>query len=58
MYEIVVERTEIGFKGSCPALPGCIVEGTSKEDVLERMYLAIPEHVERARVEGYELPSE
>jgi predicted RNase H-like HicB family nuclease len=42
MYEIVIERSDDAFKAYCPALPGCSVQGASKEEVLERIYEEIP----------------
>ena len=49
MYEIVIERGDGGFRAYCPELPGCSVRGESKEEVIERMYEAIPQRLERER---------
>jgi len=45
MYEIVIERHDDQFRGYCPALPGVEANGHSKEEVIERMYEIIPQHL-------------
>ena len=41
-YTIVIEKDEDGyFVGSVPALPGCHTQGTSMDQLLERMQEAI-----------------
>ena len=53
-YTIVIEKDEDGyFVGSVPALPGCHTQGTSIDQLLERMQEAIALWLE---VEGEDAP--
>lgn len=45
MYEIVIERNDDAVRAFCPELPGCEVEGKSKEEVIERIYELIPQRL-------------
>lgn len=45
MYEIVIERNDDNFHAFCPELPGCEVDGKSKEEVIERIYELIPQRL-------------
>ena len=53
-YTIVIEKDEDGYYvGSVPALPGCRTQGTSIDQLLERMQEAITLWIE---VEGKDVP--
>ncbi len=53
-YTVVIEKDEDGyFVGSVPALPGCHTQGTSIDQLLERMQEAIALWLE---VEGEDAP--
>ena len=53
-YTILIEKDEDGyFVGSVPALPGCHTQGTSIDQLLERMQEAIALWIE---VEGEDAP--
>ena len=54
-YTIVIEKDEDGYYvGSVPALPGCHTQGTSMDQLLERMQEAIALWLE---VEGEDAPA-
>lgn len=40
-YRVVLIETEEGFSVSCPALPGCHSQGTTRDEALENIREAI-----------------
>ena len=47
-YRVVLRRSEEGFSVSCPGLPGCWSQGTTEEEALANIRVAIQEYVEAA----------
>jgi predicted RNase H-like HicB family nuclease len=45
-YRIILIESEEGFAASCPALRGCHSQGSSKEEALENIKIAIREWLE------------
>lgn len=57
-YTIVIEKDEDGFYvGSVPGLPGCHTQGTSIDQLIERMEEAIPLWLEVEGGKGEDVPS-
>ena len=40
-YEVVLFKTDEGYAVTCPALPGCWSQGTTRDDALENISDAI-----------------
>lgn len=55
-YTIVIEKTRTGFSAYVPDVPGCIAAGSSREDVINLMSEALPDHIELMRESGEEIP--
>jgi predicted RNase H-like HicB family nuclease len=47
-YRVALRRSEEGFSVSCPGLPGCWSQGTTEEEALANIQIAIREYVEAA----------
>ena len=47
-YRVVLRQSEEGFAVSCPGLPGCWSQGTSEEEALENIRVAIREYAAAA----------
>jgi len=45
-YSILVTKEKTGYSAECPALPGCITQGESEEEVLKHMEEAIAAYLE------------
>jgi len=45
-YRIVLIESEEGFAASCPALRGCHSQGSTREEALENIKIAIREWLE------------
>ena len=57
-YTVVIEKDEDGFYvGSVPGLPGCHTQGTSIDQLIERMEEAIALWLEVGGGEGQDAPS-
>ena len=55
-YLVVVEEGPTSFGAYVPDLPGCIVAGESREEVLQLIQEAIEFHIEGLKEEGQALP--
>jgi predicted RNase H-like HicB family nuclease len=44
-YKVVLHESEEGFGVSCPGLPGCWSQGTTEEEALENIRVAIQEYL-------------
>jgi predicted RNase H-like HicB family nuclease len=47
-YRVVLHHSEEGYSVSCPGLPGCWSQGTTEEEALANIRVAIGEYVEAA----------
>lgn len=56
-YAVVVEKGENGFSAYVPDLPGCIVAGDSREEVIELIQGAIEMHLEALQSDGQPVPA-
>jgi len=45
-YSILLTKERIGYSAECPALPGCITQGETEEEVLKNMEEAIAAYLE------------
>lgn len=45
-YSILVTKERVGYSAECPALPGCITQGETEEEVLKNMEEAIAAYLE------------
>ena len=56
-YEVFLEEAEEGgYVVTCPALPGCISEGETREEALENIKDAIRGYLEALRHHGDRMP--
>lgn len=58
-FVVTIERDEGGvFVAECPAIPGCVSQGESREDALKNIQEAITLCLEARRQEGLPLTVE
>jgi predicted RNase H-like HicB family nuclease len=55
-YLVVVEKGPISFGAYVPDLPGCIVAGETREEVLVSIHEAIEFHLEGLKEDGQPIP--
>ena len=55
-FLIVVEKAEANFSAYSPDLPGCVATGSSPEETVASMRIAIEMHVEGLREDGQPIP--
>ncbi len=55
-YVVILERGETSFGAYVPDLPGCVVVGQTKEEVLTLIREAIELHIEELRRGGQPVP--
>ncbi len=56
-YRITVEQDENGiYVAECPALPGCVSEGKTKEEAVENIKDAIQGYVESLKKHNESVP--
>ncbi len=56
-FRVVVEQDEDGvFVACCPSLPGCVSQGTTRQDVLENIREAIGGYLESLKKHGEPIP--
>jgi predicted RNase H-like HicB family nuclease len=48
-YPVVLYKSEEGFAVGCPGLPGCWSQGTTEQEALENIKVAIAEYLQVAR---------
>ena len=48
-YIVALKRSEDGFSVSCPGLPGCWSQGSTEQEALANIRIAIQEYLEVAR---------
>jgi predicted RNase H-like HicB family nuclease len=44
-YKVILQESDEGFAGSCPALPGCWSQGQTETEALENIQDAIGEYL-------------
>ena len=44
-YPVVLKKSEEGYAVGCPALPGCWSQGSTEEEALENIRVAIREYL-------------
>jgi predicted RNase H-like HicB family nuclease len=52
IYRVALRKTDEGYSVSCPGLPGCWSQGTTEEEALANIRIAIREYVEAAELLG------
>jgi len=56
-YRVTIEQDEDGvYVVTCPALPGCISQGNSREDALKNIKNAIEGYLESLEKHGEAIP--
>jgi predicted RNase H-like HicB family nuclease len=59
MREIVLSRGENGYwVAECPSLPGCISQGTTREDAIRNIREAIEGYIQALEEDGLPVPEE
>lgn len=48
-YPVVLRKSEEGYAVGCPALPGCWSQGSTEQEALENIRIAIQEYLEVLR---------
>ena len=56
-YAIVIEQAEGNYSAYVPDLPGCVVTGSTIEEVETEMREAIEFHLEGLREDGLNIPA-
>ena len=51
-FSILLTKEKVGYSAECPALPGCITQGESEEEVLRNMEEAITAYLETTEKYG------
>jgi predicted RNase H-like HicB family nuclease len=58
-YTVILERgRESGFVALCPALPGCVSQGSTKSQALENIREAAEVYIEALMEDGLPVPVE
>jgi len=59
-YTVILDpnEEEAGFTVLVPALPGCITQGRTREEAIERAKEAIAAYIESLRADGEPVPQE
>jgi len=58
-YTVILEReADGGFVAKVPALPGCVTQGDTREEVLRNVREAIEVYIEDCRAAGDPVPLE
>jgi len=52
-YRIDVKKSGDGYSASCPELPGCWSQGTTEDEALANIQVAIEEYIEAAKEIGH-----
>jgi predicted RNase H-like HicB family nuclease len=55
-YLVIVEKGPTSYGAYVPDLPGCVVAGASRDEVLELIREAIEFHIEGLREDGQPIP--
>lgn len=48
-YPVVLYKSEEGYSVGCPGLPGCWSQGSTEQEALENIKVAISEYLEVAK---------
>lgn len=56
-FKVVLEKNDSGgYTVTVPALPGCVTQGKSRDEALERIQEAIEGFLEALAIEGLPIP--
>ncbi|MBF0466299.1 MAG: type II toxin-antitoxin system HicB family antitoxin [Nitrospirae bacterium] len=59
MRQVIIYPGEDGFwVAECPSLPGCISQGTTKNEALENIKEAIDHYIETLNEDGHSVPED
>ena len=59
MRQVIIYPGEVGYwVAECPSLPGCISQGTSREEAIANIKEAIAGYVEVLKEDGLPVPEE
>jgi predicted RNase H-like HicB family nuclease len=56
-FLIVIERSAHNFAAYVPDLPGCVATGTTREETVRAMQLAIEMHIQAMREDEQPIPT-
>lgn len=57
LYRVIVEQDEDGvFVSECPALPGCVTQGSTREEAIHNIKDAISGYIESLRKHNEPVP--
>jgi len=57
-YKVVLEYNEGYYTVTVPALPGCVTQGRTKKEALERAKEAIQDYLESLQKDGLAIPKD
>ncbi|MGD0152648.1 MAG: type II toxin-antitoxin system HicB family antitoxin [Thermacetogeniaceae bacterium] len=58
-FKVVLEKNDSGgYTVTVPALPGCVTQGKSRDEALERIQEAIEGFLEALAIEGLPIPAD
>ena len=46
VYSVILKRSEEGYAVGCPMLPGCWSQGSTEEEAVDNIKIAIKEYLE------------
>jgi len=55
-YTIIIEKAEGNYSAYCPDLPGCIATGSTIEETIMMMRVALTLHIEELKEEEITIP--
>ena len=57
-FTVILEPEKKGYSVHCPALPGCVSQGDSRDEALANIKEAIELHLECLEEDGEDIPKE
>lgn len=57
-YKVILEYNEGYYTVTVPALPGCVTQGRTKKEALERAKEAIQDYLESLQKDGLAIPKD
>lgn len=55
-YLVIIEKTDRNYSAFLPDMPGCVATGTTRDEVLKNLKIALVLHVEGLKEDGLPIP--